>query len=102
MHYWKSPLYGENDNDDDDDNDNESAHLAGRARDLVDDIGEHHVLVVGLRGELLPLSILADPHVVPEEGMRHAGGGKSEAGLPWKVIEGKNLCFDTGHSDSYG
>lgn len=42
-------------------------HLATAARNLVDDVREHHVLVVGLQTDAAPLHVLAQPHVVADE-----------------------------------
>lgn len=49
-------------------------HLSTRSRNLIDDVGEHNILIVVLHANLLPLNVLSQSNVVAEERMRHAAG----------------------------
>ena len=52
-----------------------SPNLSVGPGDLVDDVGEHDVLVVGVAAHLLPLRVLPQADVVAEEGVADAGQG---------------------------
>ncbi len=52
------------------------AHLPTGSGDLVDDVHEDDILVVGVRAHLLPLRVLAEADIVAEEGMADAEVGE--------------------------
>lgn len=49
-----------------------ATHLAAGARNLVDYVGKHHVLIVGFHTDALPLDVLPQSHVVADKWVAHA------------------------------
>lgn len=55
-----------------------NTHLATGACYLVDNVGKHHILIVGFGTNLFPLLIVTQTDVVPHEGMAHTVKTKTD------------------------